>query len=139
MEEKTFRARILPDVMVCVEQVRDAVLSGRVLFPYKRYPVPFENAADLIMKIDRMFVQAETAVRENRELFQYHSFKDFSGISQEKAVFFLRILYRRNENMQGTFFSGKLSHRPATFRSTMELAYYLRELTEVLEEGEKHV
>lgn len=139
MEEKIFRMRILPDVMVCVEEIRNMTLSGSILFPYEVCAVPFENTADMILKIDGMFEKAEKVVREERMLYQYHDFKDFSGIRGKREVFFLRVLYRREGNMQGTFFSGRLKRRPVAFRSTMELTYYLRELTELLEEGEKHV
>ena len=139
MEEKIFRVRILPDVMICVEEIRNMTLSGRILFPYEVCAIPFENTADMILKIDGMFEKAEKVVREKRKLWQYHDFKDFSGIRGKRDVFFLRILYRKDQNMQGLFFSGRLKGRPMAFRSTMELTYYLHELTELLEEGEKHV
>lgn len=139
MGEKMFRVRIHSDVMVCVDEIRNMTLAGRILFPYEVCAIPFENTADMILKIDGMFEKAEKTVRKEQTLWQYHDFKDFSGIRGKRDVFFLRVLYRNDQNMQGLFFSGRLRRRPMAFRSTMELTYYLRELTELLEEGEKHV
>ena len=138
MEERVRMRRVLPDVMVFVDRTENSSLSGRILFPYEKNAVPYENTGEMLLRIDEMFERAETNVEKNEKLYPYHTFKDFSGVKGGRTVFFLRVLYRQNGNMQGTFFSGKLSRTPVTFRSTMELGYYIRELTQLLEEGERH-
>lgn len=138
MEERVSPVRVLPDVMVFVERAEHESLAGKILFPYEEDAVPYENTAEMLLKIDEMFERAETGYKKDGRLRQYHTFKEFSGIRGGRTVFFLRILYRQNGNMQGTFFSGKFSRRPMTFRSTMELGYYIRELTQLLEEGKRH-
>lgn len=126
--------QILSDVMVCIEQLENGRISGKIMSPYEKNPVFFTNAADMLLMIDRIFDKVERESKTGEKLCQYHSFKEFSACRGRKGTFFFRILYRQYHTMQGTFFCSLFSRKPVIFRSTVELAYYIQDVVKLLEE-----
>lgn len=125
--------QIFSNVIVCVEQIENGSLSGEIWFPYEENAVSFYSTIDMFLKINYMFDRVERVFEENHKVYQYHSYKDYSGFRRKKIMFLLRIISRQYETMQGTFFNGTFLKKPVPFRSTVELGYYIHELVQMME------
>lgn len=137
--------RILPNeyvspatVRVCVDQVVDKEISGRLISPYAQASIPFGGIIDVVSRLDsfltqRGYPQAYNTLRsfnpvgaapkkraERKELIQLMSSDVFETKLGEKLTFVIQVQFRQNATWQGTITWAE-QNKTQHFRSTMEM------------------
>lgn len=122
-------------VCVCVDEVQNENLKGRLYHKYKTEAVPFYSISSLLNEMERLydwigFPQAATRQRtflsqteerkKQKEAIQVADTKELLGHSGEKATFIVHVRYRQNATWQGEVMWAEKREK-IYFRSALEL------------------
>ena len=113
-------------ILICVDNRKNGVLSGRLFFPGKR-PGKFSCLSQCLLRIDSLLnedgqPQSFTETRSFREpqLPEYLPTPDSDLLQGNLATFHLQVLYRRNSSWQGKLVWMEQDELQS-FRSVLEL------------------
>lgn len=117
-------------INMCIDNINDGELSGRIYHCYSKEPWKFTNILQLIELADDFFdrlefPQASTSARSFTStqfsgvdrLDKVQSPEDFIENRGQKGTFFLNVRYRQNSSWQGSVTWVEEQH----FRSALEL------------------
>lgn len=120
-------------INMCIDNINDGELSGRIYHCYSKEPWKFTNILQLIELADDFFdklefPQASTSVRSFTStqfsgvdrLDKVRSPEDFIENRGQKGTFFLNVRYRQNSSWQGSV-TWVEEQREQHFRSALEL------------------
>lgn len=120
-------------INMCIDNINDEELSGRIYHCYSKEPWKFTNILQLIELADDFFdklefPQASTSARSFTSiqfsgvdrLDKVRSPEDFSENRGQKGTFFLNVRYRQNSSWQGSV-TWVEEQREQHFRSALEL------------------
>lgn len=120
-------------INMCIDNINDGELSGRIYHCYSKEPWKFTNILQLIELADDFFdrlefPQASTSARSFTStqfsgvdrLDKVQSLEDFIENRGQKGTFFLNVRYRQNSSWQGSV-TWVEEQREQHFRSALEL------------------
>ena len=120
-------------INMCIDNINDGELSGRIYHCYSKEPWKFTNILQLIELADDFFdrlefPQASTSARSFTstqfsvvdQLDKVQSPEDFIENRGQKGTFFLNVRYRQNSSWQGSV-TWVEEQREQHFRSALEL------------------
>jgi hypothetical protein len=120
-------------INMCIDNINDEELSGRIYHCYSKEPWKFTNILQLIELADDFFdklefPQASTSARSFTSiqfsgidrLDKVRSPEDFIENRGQKGTFFLNVRYRQNSSWQGSV-TWVEEQREQHFRSALEL------------------
>lgn len=120
-------------INLCIDNINDGELSGRIYHCYSKEPWKFTNILQLIELADDFFdklefPQASTSARSFTStqfsvvdrLDKVQSPEDFIENRGQKGTFFLNVRYRQNSSWQGSV-TWVEEQREQHFRSALEL------------------
>lgn len=120
-------------INMCIDNINDGELSGRIYHCYSKEPWKFTNILQLIELADDFFdrlefPQASTSARSFTStqfssvdrLNKVRSPEDFIENRGQKGTFFLNVRYRQNSSWQGSV-TWVEEQREQHFRSALEL------------------
>ena len=120
-------------INMCIDNINDEELSGRIYHCYSKEPWKFTNILQLIELADDFFdrlefPQASTSARSFTStqfsgvdrLDKVQSPEDFIENRGQKGTFFLNVRYRQNSSWQGSV-TWVEEQREQHFRSALEL------------------
>lgn len=120
-------------INMCIDNINDGELSGRIYHCYSKEPWKFANILQLIELADDFFdrlefPQASTSARSFTStqfsgvdrLDKVQSPEDFIENRGQKGTFFLNVRYRQNSSWQGSV-TWVEEQREQHFRSALEL------------------
>lgn len=120
-------------INMCIDNINDGELSGRIYHCYSKEPWKFTNILQLIELADDFFdrlefPQASTSARSFTStqfsgvdrLDKVQSPEDFIENRGQKGTFFLNVRYRQNSSWQGSV-TWVEEQREQHFRSALEL------------------
>lgn len=120
-------------INMCIDNINDGELSGRIYHCYSKEPWKFTNILQLIELADDFFdklefPQASTSARSFTStqfsvvdrLDKVRSPEDFIENRGQKGTFFLNVRYRQNSSWQGSV-TWVEEQREQHFRSALEL------------------
>lgn len=120
-------------INMCIDNINDGELSGRIYHCYSKEPWKFTNILQLIELADDFFdrlefPQASTSARsftstqfsDVDRLDKVRSPEDFIENRGQKGTFFLNVRYRQNSSWQGSV-TWVEEQREQHFRSALEL------------------
>ena len=120
-------------INMCIDNINDGELSGRIYHCYSKEPWKFTNIRQLIELADDFFdklefPQASTSARSFTSiqfsgvdrLDKVQSPEDFIENRGQKGTFFLNVRYRQNSSWQGSV-TWVEEQREQHFRSALEL------------------
>lgn len=120
-------------INMCIDNINDGELSGRIYHCYSKGPWKFTNILQLIELADDFFdrlefPQASTSARSFTStqfsgvdrLDKVQSPEDFIENRGQKGTFFLNVRYRQNSSWQGSV-TWVEEQREQHFRSALEL------------------
>lgn len=120
-------------INMCIDNINDGELSGRIYHCYSKEPWKFTNILQLIELADDFFdrlefPQASTSARSFTStqfsgvdrLDKVQSPEDFIENRGQKRTFFLNVRYRQNSSWQGSV-TWVEEQREQHFRSALEL------------------
>ena len=120
-------------INMCIDNINDGELSGRIYHCYSKEPWKFTNILQLIELADDFFdrlefPQASTSARSFTStqfsgvdrLDKVQSPEDFIENRGQKGTFFLNVRYRQNSSWQGSV-TWVEEQREQHFRSSLEL------------------
>lgn len=120
-------------INMCIDNINDGELSGRIYHCYSKEPWKFTNILQLIELADDFFdrlefPQASTSARSFistqfsgvDRLDKVQSPEDFIENRGQKGTFFLNVRYRQNSSWQGSV-TWVEEQREQHFRSALEL------------------
>lgn len=120
-------------INMCIDNINDGELSGRIYHCYSKEPWKFTNILQLIELADDFFdklefPQASTSTRSFTStqfsgvdrLDKVQSPEDFIENRGQKGTFFLNVRYRQNSSWQGSV-TWVEEQREQHFRSALEL------------------